>query len=272
MTTTQTFDTLASTYDVDFTDTLIGRYLRRRVHSRIDQYFKPGDSVLELGCGTGEDALYLAERGVRVTATDASEAMLALVRDKTRAHPRVRVVRFDLHNLTPPPTPLPVNGEGEKSKNTFDGAFANFGPLNVLDDWRPLAAWLAERIKPGGVIAFGVMSPYCLWEVGWHSLHGDFKTATRRLRKRASFQPGDSTPLAIHYPTIRRLTRDFAPHFKRTYIAGLGLFLPPSDVYGVIEKRPRLLRMLTWLEERFAHLGFLAPFADHYWIEFERMV
>jgi hypothetical protein len=76
--------------------------------------------------------------------------------------------------------------------------------------------------------------------------------------------------ITVKYPTIRRLTRDFAPYFRKVYVQPLGLFLPPSDVFGAIEKRPRLLNLLMGLERRFVKYGWLAALADHYWIEFER--
>jgi ubiquinone/menaquinone biosynthesis C-methylase UbiE len=38
---------------------------------------KPGDQVLDIGCGTGQLSLALAERHARVLAIDASEAMIA---------------------------------------------------------------------------------------------------------------------------------------------------------------------------------------------------
>jgi len=94
------FDTLAPSYDATFSDTLIGRYLRGRVHTRLEAYFQAGDQVLELGCGTGEDALYLASRGVQVLATDVSEGMLEITRVKAAGNPLVRVERLDLGELT----------------------------------------------------------------------------------------------------------------------------------------------------------------------------
>jgi hypothetical protein len=51
----------------------------------------------------------------------------------------------------------------------------------------------------------------------------------------------------------------------------VGLFLPPSDAFAVIEKRPRLLRLLTALEDYCTRFAPLAYFADHYWIEFKRI-
>ncbi len=41
-------------------------------------YLKPGDHVLELGCGTGTTALKLAPSVARITATDYAEAMVAV--------------------------------------------------------------------------------------------------------------------------------------------------------------------------------------------------
>lgn len=215
--------------------------------------------MLELGCGTGEDARFLAERGVRVTATDASRPMLDITAAKTAHTGRVTTLPLDLTALPDLPT-------------AFDGALSNFGAINCLSDWKGLALWLADRVKAGGWVALGVMSPLCLWEIGWHSLHGNFRTAFRRQhRGGATFQPdGAAAPLRVHYPSVRRLESDFAPQFRRVHVEPLGVFLPPSDVYGVVERRPRLLRALMALDGRVGRVPALANIADHYWIEFVR--
>jgi ubiquinone/menaquinone biosynthesis C-methylase UbiE len=74
------FDVFAPTYDVDFTQTRLGKMLRGRVWQVLERYFSPGDHVLELACGTGEDACWLAEWGIRVTATDGSAEMVETTR------------------------------------------------------------------------------------------------------------------------------------------------------------------------------------------------
>jgi SAM-dependent methyltransferase len=262
---TQAFDPLAPAYDAAFTQSKIGRYLRDQIHVRLDLHFHTGDHVLELGCGTGEDTLYLATHGVSVTATDVSEGMLDIARKKAN-NPLITFANLDLRRLSTR-TQRAVSLQGD-----FDGVFSNFGPLNCLDDWKPLAAWLSEHTKSDAIVGLGIMSPFCIWEPLWHGLHGDFKTATRRWRKTTTFHPeGAAEPIIVRYPTIRRITRDFAPYFQRMHVQGVGLFLPPSDAFGVIEKRPRLMNLLMNLEGRFTRYPFLAPFADHYWIEFRRL-
>jgi ubiquinone/menaquinone biosynthesis C-methylase UbiE len=50
----------------------------RRLHAALaQQYIQEGTRVLEIGCGTGTLARMMAERGGRITAIDASSAMLA---------------------------------------------------------------------------------------------------------------------------------------------------------------------------------------------------
>ncbi|MEM9951137.1 MAG: methyltransferase domain-containing protein [Chloroflexota bacterium] len=252
------FDTLAPTYDADFTQQPLGQILRSRVHDRLLSHFSAGDIVLEIGCGTGEDALFLAERGIHVTATDASEQMLSVAREKTKHQPNVTVAPLDLSNLSQADT---IDGVPTK----LHGVFSNFGALNCIDDWRPLAEHLSVMVKSGGTACFGIMSPYCAWEFWWHVGHFKWDIALRRLRG------DDFEELRITYPTVKRITDDFAPYFKRINVFPLGLFLPTSALFDVVQKRPRLMQTLVLLEERFQNTSQLAMFADHYWIEFERI-
>jgi len=255
-----TFDALAPTYDDDFTRSQIGTHLRERVHQRLLDLWSSGDHILELGCGTGEDAHFLGTQGIHITATDVSPQMRQIATDKTVHLAHVTVQSLDLSNL---PT--------SQFNQTYDGVLSNFGALNCIDDWQPLAEWLGNRVKPGGVLAFAMMSPYCIWEALWHGLHLDFKTASRRWKSHTTFSPDETSKLSISYPPVKRMTDDFVPYFKRQRVQPLGLFLPPSDVYPVVERHPRLLNLLTRVDDSLASVSQLANLADHYWIEFKRI-
>ena len=71
------FDRIATRYDALWTTTAIGRAQRNLVWRDMDALFHPGERILDIGCGTGEDAAHFAARGVTVYATDASPAMVA---------------------------------------------------------------------------------------------------------------------------------------------------------------------------------------------------
>ena len=255
-----TFDTLAATYDDDFTQSPIARWLRDKVHQQLSEMWQSGDHILELGCGTGEDALWLAEQGIHVTATDASVEMLQITQAKLSNQPHVQVKRLDFQQL-------PSNDFDAQ----YDGVLSDFGALNCVEDYTRLATWLALRTKPNAVLAFAIMAPYCLWETAWHGIHLNLRTAFRRWDGETDFDLGDNTPpIKIYYPRPKHIQQNFTPYFELHRLRPLGVFLPPSDVYPVIEKRPRVLKQLLRLEERWGQTKWLAIFADHYWIELKR--
>jgi hypothetical protein len=105
----------------------------------------------------------------------------------------------------------------------------------------------------------GVMGRFCLWETVWHGLHLDWRTASRRWSGKSTFNGG----MAVYYPAAKAMQRAFAPRFETTHLMGVGAFLPPSDIFPVVEKRPGLHNLLTRLESA-APLHFIA---DHYWLE-----
>ena len=167
------FDSLATTYDDDFhTAVRLRNIYVQIVQARLLGHFQPNTHILELGCGTGADTAFLAKHDISVTATDISDKMLTVAQTKASQYPQIQFQKLDLNQ--PEKTKLDIQ---------FDGVFSNFGPLNCVAELNQLAIWLAARMKPGAIAGFGIMSPFCIWEMAWHSLHGDFATAFRRLQK-----------------------------------------------------------------------------------------
>lgn len=251
----EAFDALASDYDTVFSQSPIARFLRHTTHRCLLSAACVGETWLELGCGTGEDAVTMAGHGVHVVATDASAQMRTITQRKCAGRP-VDVLPLDLNALP------------DDFAAVFAGAWANFGVLNCVVDMPLLARWLAQRIMPGGAAMFGVMADRCLWEIGWHSLHSDFKTAFRRFRP-AKFTT-DSGEITVKYPTPTELARDFHPYFTLQQVMPLGIALPPGDIAPIIERHSTLLRLCKSLEQGLSQYDKLARYADHYWIELVR--
>jgi len=251
-----TFDHLAKDYDTVFTQDPIAAWLRQRVWARLDALFQPPMQVLELGCGTGEDAAYLMSRGVHVTATDASLKMLHQAQHK---NPDLHTHPFDFNNTDT------WNLSGQ-----FEGVYSNFGALNCTNQWASLAEYLASITTPQAKLGFGIMGRICLWETLWHASHLEFKTATRRWKGYHLAHLSDATPLMIYYPSPQMITSIFAPYFRVTNLIGLGVALPHTEAYDVVTKRPTLQRWLTHLEISLAERKIWRAIGDHYWIELER--
>src|SRR5438128_1211506 len=70
------FDSIADHYDERFGDWLSVRAQRRAVRAELTRAFSPGARLLEIGGGTGDDALFMAEYGCDILMTDASPAMV----------------------------------------------------------------------------------------------------------------------------------------------------------------------------------------------------
>lgn len=100
-------------------------------------FFRPGETVADLGCGSGRDAAWLQANGYSVTGYDAVEAMLA---EAGRRHPALKLSRAALPDLAEIPA-------GTSYQNLLCSAV-----LMHLPAEQHLAAIfrLAELLVPGG--------------------------------------------------------------------------------------------------------------------------
>jgi protein-L-isoaspartate O-methyltransferase len=259
---THPFDALADDYDRSFVDTRLGRWLRNAVWEILAQNFTPGDRILELGCATGEDAVWLSGRGVQVTGTDASACMLAVARRKSQRAAVDERVAFHQIDWNSPQTSIP-------GSPPYDGVLANFGVLNCIRDRRGLAERLAPALRAGARVVVVMMGPVCAWEIAWRLGHGDVRGAFRRLRTQATARLMDGAVFPVWYPSPRQLMEEFAPHFHPRAVSGLGFLLPPTDLGHLVDRWPRAFARLHALDARIAHRAISSRLADHYMAVFE---
>jgi ubiquinone/menaquinone biosynthesis C-methylase UbiE len=104
-----------------------------------------GLDVLDLGCGTGRHAIWLAQAGARVTAVDFSAGMLEEARRKPGAE-RVRLLVHDLNQ------PLPFGPE------TFDRVVSGL-VLEHLPDLDLFFGGVHRVLRPRGRAVVSAMHP-----------------------------------------------------------------------------------------------------------------
>lgn len=222
--------------------------MRAAVWRRLERCFTPGSRVLELNCGTGVDAVWLASRGVEVFATDASEGMVHAARRRG-----VEAVVLDAADV------------GGLDSGPFDGALSNFGGLNCVKDLRGVAAGLAEQVVSGGSVVLCVMGPVVPWEWLWYLARLQPRKAFRRLRASTEWRG-----LTIRYPSARSLRRTFEPWFTCERTWALGAFVPPSYAEPLARRLPWLVGLLDRVERRLETLPPIVAIADHYVLELRR--
>ena len=249
---------MAGTYDATFTDTKVGRALREIVWSRLARTFRPSQRILELGCGTGEDAVRLAGSGVRVVATDPSSRMIQVARQKALDGNCQERIEFRC---------LPMEDIGAfPAGEMFDGVLSNFGAINCVRNLEALVADVAARLAPGAPLVWVVMGRHVPWEWSWYLLRGQWRKAWRRLHPGGTEWRG----LTISYPTPARMAALLQPYFTVTRLAPLGVVLPPSYAANWLDRSPQTLSMLTRLENWAQRSRLLASWSDHFIIEATR--
>ncbi len=115
----------------------------RAIKEAVAAAIAPGSRVLDVGAGTGELALLLAERGCSVVAFDASEAMVRCARERVaRAGLSDRV---EMHAKG-------VDAMVDLPNASFDAVVSTLVLSELSDDERALALHHALRcLKPGGL-------------------------------------------------------------------------------------------------------------------------
>jgi demethylmenaquinone methyltransferase/2-methoxy-6-polyprenyl-1,4-benzoquinol methylase len=135
------FDRVASNYDALNSVMTAGLHHRWRDRAAARTGLSPGDSALDICCGTGDLALELSRRvapGGHVVGCDFSEPMLDLAREKA-AERQASGVRFEWADALA----LPYDGK------RFDAVTVGFGVRNLADLDRGLRE-MARVLKPGG--------------------------------------------------------------------------------------------------------------------------
>jgi demethylmenaquinone methyltransferase/2-methoxy-6-polyprenyl-1,4-benzoquinol methylase len=135
------FDRVAGQYDLLNSVMTAGLHHGWRERAADRAALGPGETALDVCCGTGDLALELAGRvgpGGRVVGCDFSEPMLDLAREKA-AQRAVEGVRFEWADALE----LPYDGE------RFDAVTVGFGARNLADLDRGIRE-MARVLKPGG--------------------------------------------------------------------------------------------------------------------------
>ena len=133
-----------------------------------------GARALDLGCGEGADAVWLAERGWTVVAVDVSTTALSRARAAAESRGIAERIDFQQHDLTAGFPP----GSGDPRDN-FDLVSAQFLHSTVEMDRTALLRRAAAVVAPGGTFLIVDHAAAPPWASKIH--HHEFPTAAAVL-------------------------------------------------------------------------------------------
>lgn len=156
--------------DASFWDKIAPKYSRDPIRDmeayeytlgRTRSYLTQADDVLELGCGTGSTALELAPFVKHITASDFSEGMLSIGRQKARSQnvSNIEFAKIDVADQT--------------SGQIYD-AILGHNLFHLVRNIDAAFAGIHKRLKPGGIF---ISKTPCLAEPGLGFKFGIMKLA-----------------------------------------------------------------------------------------------
>lgn len=243
-----TFDPLADGYD-DVATSAIGRHYRGRIHEIVRRHTPEQAMVLDIGCGTGIDAAWLAEAGHDVLAIDASAEMVALASKRLDPFTTAMVKQHDIDHL-----------DQSDISGPFDLVLANFGVVNCCGDLARFGRWLEAALSDTGVAVLVTMAPICPPEL----LQAVLSINRELLGRRRSANAATYAGIPIRYLSAHGLTAELGSGLELLDARSLGVVLPTFEQRRLVEGRPRLLACLGRLDRMLGSPAAALATGDHH--------
>lgn len=250
------FTRQAEVFDQLYATNTIINYKRKRVREHVLQYLKQGNQILELNSGTGEDAIFFAQKGFKVHATDISIGMQEKLREKVIANGLEQSITNELCSFT--------QLDLLQHTDPFDYIFSNFAGLNCTQELETVLCSFSKLLKKNGMVTLVVLPKFCLWET-LLLFRGKFKTALRRFfsaKGRSSHVEGVNFKCWYYQPSF--IKKHLKNDFEVLSIEGLCTLVPPSYIEHFAEKHPATYQWLASKENKLKRSWPWRSIGDYY--------
>ncbi|HLA56172.1 MAG TPA: class I SAM-dependent methyltransferase [Flavobacterium sp.] len=251
------FASLYAEYETLSRENFIDIARRNTIRKHVESYLKPNDKILEINAGSGIDAVYFAQKGHPVLATDISEGAENEIENKIKSS-GLENLRFQQCSFTALET---IGNE------KFDHVFSNFGGLNCTSDLVIVFKELDRLLHREGYASLVVMPPYYPWEM-LAFLKGN-KAAFRRFGNGVANVGTQTIP--VFYFTPRQVKSAFPNNFRHIKTRNIGTFYPSAH-FSSFEKHQntisKLIRFDDWIND-----SVLMPkgIGDYFIITFQKI-
>lgn len=256
------FDKQAPVFDQIYAGNTIVQYKRKRVREHVEQFVKPNSKILELNAGTGEDAIYFAQHGHQVCATDISPGMQAKLSEKIRIAGLEHRVTQEICSFT--------DLKNLRQQGPYDLIFSNLAGLNCTNELDKVLRSFKPLLRKDGIATLVILPKFCLWET-MLLFKGKFKTAFRRFfssQGRRAHIEGEYFRCWYYNPSfIKKVLKN---DFDVLSMEGLCTLVPPSYIENFAEKHSTIFKLLVRLEDKWKTKWAWKFIGDYYIISLRK--
>ncbi len=223
------------------------KYLRAINLKILKSFFQPGQNILEIGCGTGTEAIEMIKHGCNLTLIDISPEMLKIA--------SYRISKIE--NLPAERIPKFINLPAEyvdSFKVKFDGAYASFGVLNCVTDINSFFQKLHTVLKPGSYFIASIINRWYWGDFLFFTL-GVTNYLKKRLRGWGyiTFEGKEREATARYYSIteIKKFSQNF---FTIRKCLALPFLLPPPYLKPEERLPAKAFKILNKIECSINHL------------------
>ncbi len=253
--TQRAFDKVAADYDGTLGNNALIQRLRKHFLSVVRQYTTAGDHLLDVGCGTGLDAVSLARAGRWITAVDWSDAMVGRTRkraEKENLADRVFAHQMGAHEITNFPS------------DHFNVIYSDLGALNCIMNQDAFARQCRRVLKSEGYLVASVIGRICPWEIFYYLFRGKWKRALIRLKREPVAVNLEGEKVWTQYFTPREFIDHYEPSFEVTRLRSMNLFAPPPYLVAWYHKYPQWFARGEQLDVKSGDWPILRSMGDHF--------
>lgn len=252
------FSSIYEEYEDLYQHNFIDIAQRKCIRNHVNHYLKPHHKILEINSGSGIDAVYFAQKGHPVLATDIAFASEKIISEKIQKLGLTNL-RFQKNSYT---TLNSIKNE------KFDHIFSNYGGLNFTDDLPAVFKQFDSLLNPKGFVTLVIMPPFYPWEMV-SFLTGN-KNAFRRFNKNGVTANIKNYAVKTYYHTPTQVKKAFGKNFNHIKTRNIGTFYPSHHFYS-LQKYKKLISKLVQFDTWINNFSFMMKgIGDYFIITFQK--
>jgi ubiquinone/menaquinone biosynthesis C-methylase UbiE len=253
------FSSIYDEYEKISREDIIDISRRNCIRNQVNSFLKPNHKILEINAGSGIDAVYFAQNGNFVLATDiaTNSEIYILSKIKTLGLKNLQFQKCSFTSLN------------SIKSGTFNHIFSNYGGLNCIANLTPVFNQFDSLLNPNGFVTLVIMPSYYPWEMAT-ILKGN-KNAFRRFKKNGVLATVGNQLVPTFYYSPKQVKRAMGDKFKHIKTQNIGTFYPSSH-FSSLQKNQKaisnLLRFDLWINR----LPFMIKgVGDYFVITFQKI-